>query len=38
MRTQPVDLDYKALSNASTWFVGRLQTGQDRQANLRSAL
>jgi len=22
----PVDLDYKALSNAGTWFIGRLQT------------
>ncbi len=27
----PVDLDYKALSNAGTWFIGRLQTEQDRQ-------
>ncbi len=26
----PVDVDYKALSNAGTWFVGRLQTRQDR--------
>jgi hypothetical protein len=26
----PVDLDYKALSNAGTWLVGRLQTRQDR--------
>lgn len=26
----PVDLDYKALSNAGTWFLGRLQTAQDR--------
>lgn len=26
----PVDLDYKALSNCGTWFVGRLQTGKDR--------
>jgi hypothetical protein len=25
----PVDLDYKALSNAGTWFIGRLQTPQD---------
>jgi hypothetical protein len=25
----PVDLDYKALSNAGTWFIGRLQTSQD---------
>ncbi len=27
----PVDVDYKALSNAGTWFVGRLQTDQDKQ-------
>lgn len=26
----PIDLDYKALSNAGTWFVGRLQTRNDR--------
>jgi hypothetical protein len=26
----PVDLDYKGLSNAGTWFVGRLQTEQDK--------
>jgi hypothetical protein len=26
----PVDLDYKALANAGTWFVGRLQTERDR--------
>jgi len=26
----PIDLDYKALSNAGTWFVGRLQTERDR--------
>ena len=26
----PVDLDYKALSNAGTWFVGLLQTRNDR--------
>ena len=26
----PVDLDYKALSNIGTWFIGRLQTDQDR--------
>lgn len=25
----PVDIDYKALSNAGTWFIGRLQTPQD---------
>jgi len=27
----PVDVDYKGLSNAGTWFVGRLQTDQDKQ-------
>jgi DNA helicase HerA-like ATPase len=27
----PVDLDYKALSNAGTWFIGRLQTARDQQ-------
>lgn len=26
----PVDLDYKGLSNTGTWFIGRLQTEQDR--------
>ena len=26
----PVDIDYKALSNAGTWFVGKLQTDHDR--------
>ena len=26
----PVDLDYKGLSNAGTWFVGRLQAERDR--------
>lgn len=26
----PADIDYKALSNAGTWFVGRLQTERDR--------
>ncbi len=25
----PVDLDYKGLSNMGTWFIGRLQTTQD---------
>jgi len=25
----PVDLDYKGLSNAGTWFVGRMQTERD---------
>jgi len=27
----PVDLDYKALSNAGTWFLGRLQTERDKE-------
>ena len=27
----PVDLDYKGLSNAGTWFIGRLQTERDRE-------
>ncbi|PID48033.1 MAG: hypothetical protein CR967_01865 [Proteobacteria bacterium] len=27
----PVDLDYKGLSNIGTWFIGRLQTKQDKQ-------
>ena len=26
----PVDLDYKGLSNAGTWFIGRLQTDRDK--------
>ena len=26
----PVDLDYKAMSNAATWVVGRLQTERDK--------
>jgi hypothetical protein len=26
----PVDVDYKAMSNAGTWLIGRLQTKQDR--------
>jgi hypothetical protein len=31
----PVDLDYKGLSNAGTWFIGRLQTANDRQRVLQ---
>lgn len=31
----PADIDYKALSNAGTWFVGRLQTPQDRDRLLK---
>ncbi len=27
----PVDLDYKALSNMGTWFIGRLQTERDKE-------
>jgi hypothetical protein len=37
----PVDLDYKGLSNAGTWFIGRLQTQRDQQRvidGLQSAL
>jgi len=26
----PADLDYKGLSNAGTWFIGKLQTDQDK--------
>lgn len=36
----PVDLDYKAISNAGTWLIGRLQTEQDKNRlvdGLRSA-
>ena len=37
----PVDLDYKGLSNAGTWFIGRLQTQRDQERvidGLQSAL
>ncbi|MEN8208944.1 MAG: hypothetical protein ABFR50_06810, partial [Candidatus Fermentibacteria bacterium] len=27
----PVDIDYKGLSNAGTWFIGRLQTERDKK-------
>ena len=27
----PVDVDYKALSNAGTWMIGRLQTERDKR-------
>ncbi|MGB9586207.1 MAG: hypothetical protein ACPL7A_02160, partial [Anaerolineales bacterium] len=27
----PVDVDYKGLSNAGTWCIGKLQTDQDKQ-------
>lgn len=26
----PVDLDYKGLSNTGTWFIGRLQPERDK--------
>ena len=29
--TNPVDVDYKGLSNAGSWFIGKLQTDQDKQ-------
>ncbi|MFA4925760.1 MAG: hypothetical protein WC524_03815, partial [Candidatus Aminicenantales bacterium] len=31
----PVDLDYKGLANAGTWFIGRLQTEQDKNRLLQ---
>ena len=31
----PVDIDYKALSNAGLWCIGRLQTPQDRARLLK---
>ena len=37
----PVDLDYKGLSNAGTWLIGRLQTERDKMRvleGLESAL
>ena len=33
----PVDLDYKGLSNTGTWFIGRLQTERD-QARIMDGL
>ncbi len=30
----PVDLDYKGLANAGTWFIGRLQTERDKKRML----
>jgi hypothetical protein len=32
----PVDLDYKAMSNAGTWMVGRLQTENDKKRILEA--
>jgi len=34
----PVDLDYKGLSNAGTWFIGRLQTERDKARVLEGLL
>ncbi len=34
----PVDLDYKGLSNTGTWFIGRLQTERDRDRVLDGLL
>ena len=32
----PVDLDYKAMSNAGTWMIGRLQTERDKKRILEA--
>ena len=32
----PVDLDYKAMSNAGTWMIGRLQTERDKERVLEA--
>jgi len=34
----PGDLDYKALSNVGTWFIGRLQTERDKDKVLEGLL
>ncbi len=34
----PVDLDYKALSNIGTWFLGRLQTERDKDRVIEGLL
>ncbi|WKZ13952.1 MAG: DUF87 domain-containing protein [Gammaproteobacteria bacterium] len=34
----PVDLDYKGLANAGTWFIGRLQTERDKARVLEGLL
>ncbi len=31
----PIDLDYKAISNAGFWCIGKLQTAQDRERLLK---
>ena len=32
----PVDIDYKGLSNAGTWFIGKLQTERDKMRLLQA--
>lgn len=32
----PVDIDYKGLSNAGTWFIGKLQTERDKMRILEA--
>ena len=34
----PVDLDYKGLGNAGTWFIGRLQTERDQERVIEGLL
>lgn len=34
----PVDLDYKALANTGTWFIGRLQTERDQDRVIEGLL
>ena len=34
----PVDLDYKGLGNAGTWFIGRLQTERDKDRVIEGLL
>ncbi|TFH13684.1 DUF87 domain-containing protein [Candidatus Bathyarchaeota archaeon] len=34
----PVDLDYKGLTNAGTWFIGKLQTERDKSRVLEGLL
>ena len=34
----PVDLDYKGLGNAGTWFIGRLQTERDKSRVIEGLL
>ncbi|MBN1888821.1 MAG: DUF87 domain-containing protein [Thermoflexales bacterium] len=31
----PIDIDYKGLSNAGTWFIGKLQTERDKERVLQ---